>query len=120
MALSDSIYPCDECGRNYNHVLIDSCPGCQATSGSGARRYEVSADREAHLQIIAAQAKTTHALRAAVIILRFFMLNLFLIGLWVFFGTSDNLVLVVINSILWIIGAIRTIYLAGEEFKLSY
>jgi hypothetical protein len=119
VSLSDSIFPCDECGRTYNHVLLNSCPECQVTSGSGSRKYEIDPDRKAHLEIIGAQAKTTHAMRAAVIILRFFMLNLFLIGLWVIFGTSNNVFLIVINCILWLIGAIRTLYLASEEFKKS-
>jgi hypothetical protein len=71
------------------------------------------------MELIDAQAKTTHAIRAVVVILQFFMLNLFLFGVWVIFGISDNIFLLVINCLLWLFGAIRTLYLARVEFDKS-
>lgn len=113
------IKPCGECGREYNHVALSACPECNVTSGSGIEREQISPEVKANLDLIAAQKKTTHAVRATVIILQFFMLNLFLIGIWFIFGFSNNLLLVIINCLLWIIGAIRTLYLARVEFEKS-
>ena len=119
MALSDSIYPCEECGRTYNHVLLSECPSCRRTVGSSADSLEIESQRLAHLELIGAHAKTTHAIRAVVLILRFFMLNLFLVGLWVMFGVSDNAFLIFLNCALWLTGAIITLYRSAKEFERS-
>lgn len=114
-----AIKPCEECGRNYNHVALDSCPGCNATNGSGTNRFVVSPERKDHLELIRAQDRTTHALRAIVIILRFFMANLFLVGSWVIFGFSSNPAVVVIACLIWIAAAWVTLYQADKEFGMT-
>ena len=126
LKLSDSVYPCETCGRMYNHAVLKQCPGCASQAESEPNKRETQGalfkdnrDEKGHIELINAQAKTTHAIRAVVLILQFFMLNLFLFGVWVIFGISDNIFLLVINCLLWLFGAIRTLYLARVEFDKS-
>jgi len=39
MALNDSVFPCETCGRPYNHSVLKVCPGCAgAASPDTAKR----------------------------------------------------------------------------------
>jgi hypothetical protein len=47
LALPDSVFPCEICGRIYNHAVLKNCPGCAAAlavdTGGGKRSARATA-----------------------------------------------------------------------------
>lgn len=42
MSLPSSVYPCDICGRIYNHEVLKKCPGCAAQTASDNARKKTT------------------------------------------------------------------------------
>ena len=114
--------PCSSCGFSYNHVLLSACPKCSPSKDfveAETPKVEVKPFFENRQMPLSDQAKTTHAIRAVVIILRFFLVNLFWIGIWVIFGVSQNPFWVIVMCLAWLVGAVMTFYQADKEFHKS-
>ena len=116
---------CEVCRRDYNNVRLSECPFCAANKKSEIESETTpSGDTNSYLirelsELIKVQKKTTHATRAVVIILRFFMANLFMVGMWIIFGVSQNFIMILISCLVWIIGAVGTLVRSGNEFSQS-
>jgi hypothetical protein len=77
LKLSDSVYPCETCGRTYNHDVLKQCPGCASQTESGTTQSkssnsgDIAAERNSELakllgKSIEASNRTTFAVRAVV------------------------------------------------------
>jgi len=126
MALSDSIYPCEECGRRYNHILLDECPSCNRTEGSGVTKPKSvpkPADFETHdllRQVLIGVNRTTYAVRAVVSLTAILIVTsgiVFMIQLLsALAGAADNESLAgFLNFLSWVV-ALVGIFIAYREF----
>lgn len=70
-------------------------------------------------QQIQKTTQNNHATRAVVVILRFFMANLFIFGTWIILGFPKEPVIIVIMCTAWLVAAIFTLIGADKEFSKS-
>ena len=97
----DGIYPCEECGRVYNHKVLDGCPRCRVVeSREEAGQQAVRPVRSGHLvasvdnlvfqdllkRQIEATNRTTHAVRAFVSYVAIIVISYSLAGFIYGFG----------------------------------
>jgi hypothetical protein len=64
------VKPCEQCGREYNHVALNSCPECNVTEGSGKfSGHKPSPEEQGNILLEKIQQgvdRTTFAVRAVV------------------------------------------------------
>jgi hypothetical protein len=122
--------PCSDCGRVYRADLIKKCPGCAAASGVSNFRAELipSTPNEnpqtgfGFEDLIRAQNRTTHAVRAFV---RFLFIQLsgitFAVLLWnLSLADEDgNAFLQFLAVVVWIVAVVWSSKAGWEELEKS-
>ncbi|MEN9993208.1 MAG: hypothetical protein RLY83_778 [Actinomycetota bacterium] len=97
-------------------VASESSPPAVTSKTSTTQSNELI---EAIERQIAATNRTTHATRAIVIILQFFMANVLLFGSWFLFGSPNNVMVALIFLAIWVVGAIVTAVRSGRALSKS-
>jgi len=122
--------PCSVCGRVYRADLVKKCPGCAAASGvSNFRAESVPITPNENPQtgfgfedLIRAQNRTTHAVRAFV---RFLFIQLsgitFAVLLWnlSLADEDENAFLQFLAVVVWIVAVIWSSKAGWEELEKS-
>ena len=126
--MADNIFPCIDCGREYNHTKLSSCPSCsevKPTIVAGATLVEDneisrnSAILQALEKSIQASNRTTHAVRAftsyfGVLIVYGMISGLFYgLGLWYFTSKYDT------EGLFWVLVITIAILTFGSFHALS-
>ena len=126
---------CPFCGSTFWKLVIEDEaeiePANQQSKRTSSSKNVVSSDSRKSLEdlvasqneLLAEQAristKNTHATRAAVVILRFFMANLFIFGVWFILGFPKEIFWVIVLCLTWLTGAIMTLISADKEYRKS-
>ena len=132
--MADNIFPCIDCGREYNHSKLSSCPGCseieqQQKLGGAATSVGVEDPTLAAIKLsIEAADRTTHAIRAftsyfGVLITSAMIAGLvYLLGALVVYVNHDVEALLLFVGLAYIVigvGAIIALSKFLTEWKLS-
>ena len=118
--------PCEHCGRLYNHRRLRSCPGCQATEGSGKYLDPLVGTPEYETQrllkeLLRSTNRTTYAVRAGVSLTVYLLITAGLVWILILLAgllasvSPDGILPPVLIFISWIVGLVGT-YLAYKKF----
>ena len=121
-----SATPCANCGRPYNHKLLRSCPGCQATEGSGKYVNPAVGTPEFETQrllnqLIRATNRTTYAVRAVVSLSVYLLITAGIAWILVLLAgllasiSEDGILPPVLIFLAWVVGIVGT-YMAYKKF----